>query len=88
MALFITSHASKRMKQRGINELVIKIVLSFDRKVYVKGAVYYIIGKKEIKKFMDKEPLIKDLNGIHVVTASDDDSYRILTVFKNKHLVK
>lgn len=84
MALSITSHAEVRMKQRGISEYIVKLVLTFGRKLHVKGAVYYVIGRKEIQKHSDQEPMLKKLEGIQVVADVKENVFTILTVFKNK----
>lgn len=84
MALSITSHALTRMKQRGVSEHIVKLVLAFGRKLHIKGAVYYVIGRKEIKKYAEREPLLKTLEGLQVVTATQEKVFTILTVFKNK----
>ncbi|GGZ97346.1 hypothetical protein DC083_04920 [Ignatzschineria ureiclastica] len=84
MALAITQHAYQRMSARGINEYGLKTVLAFGRKIYLKGAVYYVLGRKEIQKYGDQEPILKKLEGIQVVTSVEEEVYRVLTVFKNR----
>ncbi len=84
MALAITQHASQRMSARGINEYALKTVLAFGRKIYVKGAVYYVLGRKEIQKYGTQEPILKNMEGIQVVTSAEEGIYRVLTVFKNR----
>lgn len=86
MAVLITSHAQKRMKQRDVSEHMVKLVLAFGRKLYSKGAVYYVIGRQEIKKFAEREPCLKGLEGTQVVTASETADFTVLTVFKNRDL--
>ncbi len=83
MSVTITQHAMQRMMERGINEHGLKTVLAFGRKCYTKGAVYYAVGRKEVRKYGEQEPLLKRLEGIQVVTSVEDHVYRILTVFKN-----
>lgn len=84
MALSITSHAWVRMKQRGVSKYIVKLVLAFGRKLHAKGAVYYVIGRKEIQKYSDREPVLKKLEGIQVVTNVKENIFTILTVLKNK----
>lgn len=83
MALTITQHAYHRMMERGISEYALKTVLAFGRKHYCKGAIYYAVGRKEVKKYADREPLLRKLEGIQVVAAANDAVHHIITVFKN-----
>ncbi len=85
MALAITQHAYHRMTARGISEYALKTVLAFGRKIYHKGAVYYVLGRKEVEKYGDQEPILKKLEGVQVVTSVEEENiYRVLTVFKNR----
>lgn len=88
MALAITQHAQHRMMERGITEYGLKTVLAFGRKLYLRGAVYYVVGRKEVKKYGGREPLLKKLEGLQVVTSAEEGVYRILTVFKNHDFKK
>lgn len=76
-----TEHASKRAQQRGISEAMIAAALRFGRKQFKKGALYYSVGRKEIKKYVKQCSLLKEMNGVHLVTGRDG---RIITVYKNK----
>ena len=62
--LSITSYALMRMNQRGVNEYVVKLVLAFGRKLYAKSAIHYVIGRKEIQAYAEREPLLRTLEGI------------------------
>lgn len=84
MAITITQHAQHRMTARGISEYALKTVLAFGRKLYLKGAVYYVLGRKEIEKYGEKEPILQQLEGVQVVTSAEEGIYRVLTVFKNR----
>ena len=79
-----TNHAKERMFARGFEANTIDIVLAFGRKIYSRGALFYVIGKKEIQRFQDKEPLIKHMEGIQVVASTSDDA--IITVYRSKDL--
>ena len=53
-----------RMNQRGVNEYVVKLVLAFGRKLYAKSAIHYVIGRKELQAYAEREPLLRTLEGI------------------------
>lgn len=81
---FFTDHAKKRMLQRGIKlEMAEKAVL-YGRKIHKNGVQYYVIGRKEIKKYNNVD--LKALNGIHIVVNKKDDNYIIITAYRNKNL--
>lgn len=77
----ITRHARFRMDQRGIHPTDIDLVLKYGRKTHSRRAWYYVIGQKEIKRFGDLCPALKELDGLHVVM--DGERTNILTVYRN-----
>ena len=44
--IHITKHAEVRMNKRGITRQMLELVLMFGRKIYARGVVFYVIGKK------------------------------------------
>ena len=58
--IHITKHAEVRMNKRGITRQMLELVLMFGRKIYARGVVFYVIGKKEIQRFHDKEAGLKN----------------------------
>ncbi|WP_151730869.1 hypothetical protein [Acinetobacter junii] len=79
--LGLTGHAVKRSSQRGIKNKHVANLLKFGRKNYQNGAVYYSIGKKEISKFQNICPELKEMNGMHLVTATNGC---VITLVRNK----
>lgn len=77
----LTNHASKRISQRGISTQDIELVLEFGRQVRSRGAVFYVIGKKEIERYYKIEPRLSELNGLQVITSGEDV---VITVYCNK----
>ena len=82
----LTKHAKKRSYSRGVSELAIELAMKIGRLTYSKGAVFFWIGKKEIKKFMGIIPNIQNYEGIVVVCSSNSGA--ILTTYKNKSFNK
>lgn len=80
-ALGLTVHAYKRRMQRGIQHQQVAHLLRFGRKQYHKHAIYYSVGLKEIKKYADVCPALKNMNGMHLVTAFNGT---VLTLFRNR----
>lgn len=80
----MSHHAQRRMSQRGISVHQVELALHYGRKVYSKGAVYRVIGKKEIARYADKEPELKKLDGLQVLVSSTSD--KVITVYKNHDL--
>jgi hypothetical protein len=79
--LGLTSHAAQRASQRGMKTKHIANLLKFGRKNYQNGAIYYSIGKKEISKYKNVCPGLKEMNGMHLVTAVNGC---VITLFRNK----
>jgi hypothetical protein len=79
--ILLTRHAIDRVKTRNICLDIIKDVLEFGRCKHARGAIIYVIGKREVKAYKD----VKDLSrceGIHVVCSSKDNI--VITVYRNK----
>lgn len=76
-----THHAQVRAAQRGFSAKQVATILRYGRKRYQAGAVYYSIGRKEIAQYAKESPLLKQMNGMHVVTSLEG---AILTMFRNR----
>ena len=77
----ITSHARMQMMVRRISETALSAVMEFGRVVYVRGAKIYVIGRKEVTRFLRKGIELADFEGIHVVCSSEGD---VLTTYRNR----
>jgi len=77
----LTEHARQRMGQRGVSEEAVELALNYGRKIHSRGAVFHVIGRKEIAKLGDEHPEMAELDGVQVLTSSDCES--VLTVYKN-----
>lgn len=80
-ALGLSIHAYKRSIQRGIKQKTVAHIIRFGRKKYQNNAIYYSIGRKEIKKHARICPALKEMNGMHLVMSPTET---ILTLFRNK----
>ena len=84
----ISSHAQKRMAQRGIAQDAIDIAIEFGRVLYIRKATIFFFGEKEkiqFAKYAKSQKLphpdwSKYLN-VHVVVSGST----ILTTYKSKH---
>jgi len=81
-ALGLSIHAYKRRTQRGIKHQHIAHLLRFGRRQYQNHAIYYSIGRKEIHKYANLCPALKEMNGMHLVTALNGT---VLTLFRNRN---
>ena len=81
--IHITKHAEVRMNKRGITRQMLELVLMFGRKIYARGVVFYVIGKKEIQRFHKKEAGLKNMEGIQVLTSVDGV---VITTYLNRDL--
>ena len=78
----ITRHARTRMTARRISETALAAVLEYGRVVYVRGAKIYVIGRKEVTKFLCRGVELADLEGIHVVCTPENV---VLTTYRNRN---
>lgn len=78
--MVLTTHVQKRMQSRGISEEDIQEVVRYGRTFYARGAVFKVIGKKEIERYSDNAEL-DHLEGVHVVIAHDG---AVITTYRNR----
>lgn len=83
MAISLTNHAISRMAQRGIKLKDVELVLDYGREMYAKGAILYVLSKKEIEKHQKTEPKLKNLRGLKVVVSTHN--YTVITAYRNKN---
>jgi len=82
----LTTHAQKRASSRGVSEKAIELAMKIGRISYSKGAMFFWIGKKEIKKFINIIPDIASYEGVVVICSSSGGA--ILTTYRNKNFNK
>jgi len=82
----LTRHAILRMSLRGVSQDAIELAIDVCKPIYSKGAEFYFIGKKIVKRYIDIVPTIEKYEGLVVVINSRNG--RVLTVYKNKNFTK
>lgn len=80
----LSTHAEARMYQRGVSPDGVALALRFGRKIHSRGAVFHVIGKKEICRLSEKVPEIRELDGLQVVVSPAGDA--VITIYKNHDL--
>jgi hypothetical protein len=81
----LTRHARIRMNSRGISKYAIDLAVSICKPIYSKGAEFYFIGKKAVKKYIDVVPDIEKYEGVVVVLNAR--SHGVMTVYRNKNFM-
>jgi hypothetical protein len=76
----VTKHAASRMAGRHIPLAAIDAARQFGRRFYIRGAVVWALGRKEIEHLGRQ---FERLQGIQVVCSHDG---AVLTVYKNTDL--
>ena len=79
--LLFTNHARNQMSARGFSPKAIKAAMQFGRITYIRGAMIYVIGKREVDHFQRKGIALYEYAGIHVVCSTTDNV--IITVYRN-----
>ncbi len=80
-AFGLTHHAQQRMDMRGFSSSDVNQVLLYGRRVHVRGAVIYAVGRKEIAQYAELGIDLSDLDGLQVVCSNDG---AIITVYRNR----
>jgi len=78
----LSKHAQIRMSQRSIDVDKVQQVLTYGRMIRSRSAMFYVIGRKDIKKLGRAGIDARLLENIQVVV--DERSNRILTVYRNE----
>ena len=81
----LSTHALKRISQRGISPEVIKIVLKHGTKIHRAGVLFVFMRAKDIPEGI--QPSVAErLDGLIVVASSDGS--KIITVYRNRKGLK
>lgn len=81
--LVMSKHARTRSFARSIPGDAILAARLYGRELHTRGAVLYVIGRKDVAEARSYGDDIARCEGVHVVCSQDD---RILTVYRNHNL--
>jgi hypothetical protein len=79
----LTQHAWDRMCGRSLCPSAIRLVLNYGRAVHTRGAIIYVVGRKEVARFRREGVELSAVEGIQVVCS---ESRAVLTVYRNRDL--
>ena len=79
----LTDHAWQRMTSRGISSEAIRMALTYGRRLHLRGALYHVVGRREIDRHRRHGLDLSPAEGVHVVCSLDG---RIVTVYRNRSL--
>lgn len=79
----LSHHAWQRMGARGVSSSAINKVLTFGRVVHTRGATIYVIGRKEIKRYMGQGENLDNLQGMQIICSNNGT---IITLYRNRNL--
>jgi len=79
-AIAFTDHARQRMTGRRINQSDVENALLFGREVHTRGASIFVIGRKEVTKYLPKGVDLRHQEGLQVVCSPGG---AVLTVYRN-----
>lgn len=83
--LEFTSHAHRRLQQRGMTYEYASLVMEYGTAVNTAGAVFYFMSKKDIPQNLPGT--IKDrILGITLVVNPENND--VMTVYKNQNAMK
>ncbi|ACY14673.1 DUF4258 domain-containing protein [Haliangium ochraceum] len=79
-----STHALRRMSQRGIRRSQVMSAFLFGRAHHLRGARIYVIGRREVREAAEQDGFyLDDLEGLHVVCHPDG---LVLTVYRDRRL--
>jgi hypothetical protein len=79
----LTKHASVRMQQRGIRREDVDAALAYGRRIHAKGLIFFVIGDKEVRQYMDKGINLAQLVGVQVLVSREGS---VVTTYRSRDL--
>jgi len=76
-----TKHALAQMRRRGIHPGQVAGVVEHGRRVHTRGADIFVVGRKEVRWCQQQGIQVDELQGLHVVCASDTGA--VITAYRN-----
>ncbi|MCD6233529.1 MAG: DUF4258 domain-containing protein [Candidatus Marinimicrobia bacterium] len=87
--IHITSHARRRMAQRGITKRELRICLSLGEVYHRTGAVFFVLTSKVLHKVTPFSSVIDEkMNGLTAILHYDGEIPCVTTVYKNQNAVR
>lgn len=80
----LTEHARLRMSQRGIRRNDLAEVLDLGCCRHTRGARYYFIGRKEVRRYASQGLDVRRLENLQVLLAPNSD--HVITAYRNARL--
>lgn len=77
----LTQHAQQRMNIRGFSFSEVNQVLTYGRAVHIRGAIIYVVGRKEISQCSVFGIDLSNLDGLQVVCSNGGE---VMTVYRNR----
>jgi len=85
----ITKHAENRASKRGINLEQIKLCIQYGEEIYRSGSLFFFMSDKCLKKLKKiYGAYLTKLQGLVVLTQTDDTSLVVVTVYKDRNAMK
>ena len=81
--VWLTEHARERMTWRRISKGAVEAALDYGRELHARGALIYVIGRREIERYRAAGVDLSDLDGLQVVCAP---SGAVITTYRNRDL--
>lgn len=81
--LSLTTHAIRRMHARSLSRCVVQDVIEYGRHRFVRGALVFVVGEREVKKLASRGIDLRPCEGVHVICSLDG---RVMTVYRNRDL--
>ena len=78
-----TSHANKRIAQRGIQPDYIKDTVYYGDKIYSHGIIAFVMTDKALRKNIQFLHNPEKTRGVTVITNQSDSQISIVTAYKN-----
>lgn len=79
----LSEHAAIRCQQRCIKEREVHEAIKYGRCIRAKGALFFVVGKKEVQKQSQLGRNIQRLKNLQVLISKDFS--RIITVYRNSN---
>jgi hypothetical protein len=79
----VSDHARRRMQQRGIRPEAVKACLDFGRRVYSRGALFLVMGRREVASARRAGIRLDSLLGLQVLVRDGT----VVTVYRNPRLL-